>query len=347
MKYLPLALLLLLCWVASSLRAQSSNHPNIVVILADDLGYGDVSFNGCPDYITPNIDAFAGNGVRCSNGYVTHPFCSPSRAALITGRYQQRFGHENQPDDGGLPLGELLLPQILKPAGYVCGAIGKWHLGARSGYRPVQRGFDEFYGFLGSQSEYFNAPLFRDDTRVTEAEYLDGRAYPGGGLVYQSPRGTAVFLYLAYSAPHGPYEAPQSYLDRVASISDPGRRTYAAMVTALDDGVGNVLQALRANSLTANTLVFFLSDNGAPINAFTRNLPLRGGKMDTLEGGIRIPFAIQWTGHLPAHVVYDQPVSSLDIVATVARAAGVSLPSDRPYDSVDLMPIPYRTTSYS
>jgi uncharacterized repeat protein (TIGR01451 family) len=338
MKYLPLALLLLLCWVASSLRAQSSDHPNIIVILADDLGYGDVSYNGCPDYITPNIDALAGNGVRCSNGYVTHPFCSPSRAALITGRYQQRFGHENQPDDGGLPLGELLLPQILKPAGYVCGAIGKWHLGARSGYRPVQRGFDEFYGFLGSQSEYFNAPLFRNDTRVTEAEYLTDALTREAVSFINQHAAQPFFLYLAYSAPHSPYEAPQSYLDRVASISDPGRRTYAAMVTALDDGVGNVLQALRANILTANTLVFFLSDNGAPINTFTRNLPLRGGKMDTLEGGIRIPFAIQWTGHLPAHVVYDQPVSSLDIVATVARAAGVSLPSDRPYDGVDLMP---------
>ena len=138
-------------------------HPNIVIILADDLGYGDVSFNGCPDYQTPNIDALASNGVRCSNGYVTHPFCSPSRAALLTGRYQQRFGHENQPEatalSSGLPLGELLLPQILKPAGYVCGAIGKWHLGTNSAFWPLQRGFDEFYGFLESQSTYFNAPI--------------------------------------------------------------------------------------------------------------------------------------------------------------------------------------------
>src|SRR5205823_1892408 len=168
-----LAVFLTFCSLPSSLRAQqTADHPNIVVILADDLGYGDVSFNGRQDYVTPNIDALASNGVWFSNGYVTHPFCSPSRAALLTGRYQQRFGHENQPDDGGLPLGELLLPQILKSAGYFCTAIGKWHLGSGLGYRPPQRGFDEFYGFLGGASVYYNAPLLRGDTPVTETEYL-------------------------------------------------------------------------------------------------------------------------------------------------------------------------------
>ena len=325
-------------------------HPNIVVILADDLGYGDVSFNGCPDYLTPNIDSLTTNGVSCSSGYVTHPFCSPSRAALITGRYHQRFGHENQPDNGGLPLGELLLGQILKPAGYVCGAIGKWHLGSRSAYRPLQRGFDEFYGFLGGESEYFSAPVFRNNTPVTETEYLTD-AITREAVSFIGNHATApFFLYLAYNAPHAPYEAPQSYLDRVASITDPDRRTYAAMVTALDDGVGKVLQALGANNLTDKTLIFFLSDNGAPSTTFTRNAPLRGWKFDTLEGGIRVPFAIQWTGHLPAQVVYGEPVSSLDIVATAANAAGVSLPVDRPYDGLDLIPyftgqqfIPQRT----
>src|SRR5438309_3599288 len=159
--------LLLIAGIFDSSALAQSGQPNVVIILADDLGYGDVSFNGCPDYLTPNIDSFATNGVWCSSGYVTHPFCSPSRAGLLTGRYQQRFGHENQPDNGGLPLGELLLNQILKPAGYVSGAIGKWHLGSPSAYRPVQRGFDEFYGFLGGQSEYFNVPVFRNNTPVT------------------------------------------------------------------------------------------------------------------------------------------------------------------------------------
>jgi hypothetical protein len=146
-------LTLIVCALVSSALAQS--QPNIIIILADDLGYGDVAFNGCPDYPTPNIDSLTTNGVRCSSGYVTHPFCSPSRAALLTGRYQQRFGHEYQPesDDNnprlGLPMQELLLPQMLKSAGYACGAIGKWHLGSAPNFRPTQRGFDEFFGFLG------------------------------------------------------------------------------------------------------------------------------------------------------------------------------------------------------
>ena len=265
---------------------------------------------------------------------MTHPFCSPSRAALLTGRYQQRFGHENQPDDtalsSGLPLGELLLPQILKPAGYVCGLIGKWHLGTNSAFRPLQRGFDEFYGFLGAESTYFNAPLLRNYTAVTETDYLtDGLTREAVSFIDRHAT-EQFFLYLAYNAPHHPYQAPQSYLDRVTSISDPNRRTYAAMITALDDGVGKVLQALSANNLTEKTLIFFLSDNGAPNTGFTRNAPLRGWKLDTLEGGIRVPFAIQWTGHLAGQVVYSDPVSSLDIVASAAGAAGAALPADRP-----------------
>jgi len=335
MRYLFLPVLLTYFFVGV-LRAQQAN---IVLILADDLGYGDVSFNGRSDYLTPNIDGLASNGTWLSSGYVTHPFCSPSRAALLTGRYQQRFGHENQPDDGGLPLGELLLPQLLKPAGYFCGAIGKWHLGSGLGYRPLQRGFDEFYGFLGPSSVYFNAPLFRGDAPVTETAYLTDALTREAVSFIHRHAAQSFFLYLAYNAPHLPYDVPpQTYLDRVANISDPDRRTYAAMVTALDDGVGKVLQALRDNNLTDNTLIFFLSDNGAPLNSVTSNLPLQGGKLDTLEGGIRVPFAIQWSGHLPAGLVYGEPVSSLDIVATAASAAGLSLPSDRPYDGLDLIP---------
>src|SRR4029077_11508143 len=159
-----LCLALIIGSFASSALPQTAppDRPNIVVILADDLGYGDVSFNGCPDYQTPNIDSLATTGVWCSNGYVTHPFCSPSRAGLITGRYQQRFGHENNAEDDttnpglGLPMQELLLPQILKPAGYVCGIVGKWHLGEAPNLRPTQRGFDEFFGFLSCCSNYFN-----------------------------------------------------------------------------------------------------------------------------------------------------------------------------------------------
>ncbi len=332
---------------ATAQAVSPSSHgsgTNIVVILADDLGYGDVGFNGCPDIPTPNIDSLAANGVLCTNGYVTHPFCSPSRAGLITGRYQQRFGHENQPTEDasnprlGLPMEELLLPQILKPASYVCGAIGKWHLGAALNFHPIQRGFDEFFGFIDAQSDYFNAHLLRDETPVIETEYLTDAFSREAESFINRHATEPFFLYLPYSAPHAPYEAPQKYLDRVPNITDPDRRLYAAMVVALDDGVGRVLQALQAQNLLDKTLIFFLSDNGAPERAFTRNYPLRGYKFDTLEGGIRVPFAVQWIGRLPAQVAYDEPVSSLDIVTTVAAAAGVPLPADRVYDGLNVIP---------
>lgn len=345
LKKILLPFLLFVWAFGSSVLAQSATaQPNIIIILADDLGYGDVAFNGCPDYPTPNIDSLTTNGVSCSSGYVTHPFCSPSRAALLTGRYQQRFGHENQPEDDntnprlGLPMQELLLPQMLKAAGYACGAVGKWHLGSAPNFRPMQRGFDEFFGFLGGQSEYFNARVLQNNTPLIESAYLTDAFTREGVSFINRHAAEPFFLYLAYNAPHYPYEAPQSYLNRVANISDPKRQMYAAMVTALDDGIGQVVQALRTQNLLDKTLIFFLSDNGAPAAQFTRNYPLRGYKFDVLEGGIRVPFAIQWTGRLPAHVIYDKPVSALDIVATAAAAAGVSLPTDRVYDGLNLMP---------
>ena len=337
--------LLLIAGIFDSSALAQSGQPNVVIILADDLGYGDVSFNGCPDYLTPNIDSFATNGVWCSSGYVTHPFCSPSRAGLITGRYQQRFGYENNPQDDttnpglGLPMQELLLPRILKPAGYVCGIVGKWHLGEAPNLRPTQRGFDEFFGFLSCCSNYFNASVLRNDTPLVEPDYLTD-AFTREAVSFINRHATEpFFLFLAYNAPHTPYNIPpQSYMDRVANITDPDRRVYAAMITALDDGVGQVLQTLQTQNLLDKTLIFFLSDNGAQNGTFTRNYPLRGYKSSVWEGGIRVPFAVQWTGRLPAGVAYDQPVSALDIVPTVAAAADISLPTDRIYDGINVIP---------
>ncbi len=342
-----LALLLIICAFASS--AQSA-PPNIVVILADDMGYDGVASYGCLDIPTPNIDSIATNGVRCTNGYASHCLCSASRAGLITGRYQQRFGHEYQPegdDDNpllGLPMSEILLPQILKPAGYVCGAVGKWHLGAALNLHPIERGFDEFFGFLGGASPYYNAEVLRDDTPLIETEYLTDAFTREGVDFINRHAAEPFFLYLAYNAVHSPFDTPpQNYLDRVSYITDWDRQKYAAMTVALDDGVGQVLATLQANNLLENTLIFFLSDNGAPVEAATNggisnNAPLRGYKTNMLEGGIRVPFAIQWTGRLPANTVYNDLISSLDIVATAAAAAGVSLPADRVYDGVNMIP---------
>jgi arylsulfatase A-like enzyme len=345
MKRFIFAMLLVGYAFGSSALAQSP-HPNIVVILADDLGYGDLSYNGCPDYQTPNIDAFASNGILCTNGYVTHPFCSPSRAALLTGRYQQRFGHEENPDGDdanprlGLPETEITLPQILKPAGYVCGIVGKWHLGVASNLHPLQRGFDEFFGFLGPDSNYYNANLLRNETPIVETSYLTD-AFTREGVSFINRHATQpFFLYLAYNAPHTPYDQPPAiYMNRVRNITDPSRQIYAAMVTALDVGVGQVLQALQTNNIVNNTLIFFLSDNGAPpLRSYDSNTPFRGYKMNVLEGGIHIPFAVQWPAQLPSPLVYQKPVSSLDIVPTAAAAAGVSLPTDRIYDGLNMIP---------
>src|SRR5256886_6775931 len=339
----PLALTLF----APSAAAQGTpGKPNIIIILADDLGYGDVSFNGSPDWLTPNIDSLTTNGVRCSNGYVTHPFCSPSRAALLTGRYQQRFGHENQPeqDDNntilGLPFQEVTLPQMLKPAGYVSGLVGKWHLGSAPNLRPNQRGFDEFYGFLLGDSPYFSSgqAILRNNTPVTESAYLTDAFTREAVSFINNHAAQPFFLWLSYNAPHLPLQAPQNYLDRVSpNITDPKQRLYAAMIIALDDGIGQVLQTLQTQNLLNNTLIFFLSDNGSP-GSPGRNLPLRGFKYDVLDGGIHVPFVVQWTGQLPANTVFNDPVWSLDIVPTVASVAGVSLPTNRPYDGLNILP---------
>jgi len=339
---------LVVAWLlpVAEIRAQLPvPPPNVVVILADDLGYGDVSFNGCPDFTTPNIDSLTNTGVRCSNAYVTHPFCSPSRAGLLTGRYQQRFGYENQPSVDaanprlGIPAQEVILPQILKPAGYVCGMVGKWHLGVASSLNPTRHGFDEFFGFLGSESPYYNAALLRGTTKVKETTYLTDAFTREAVSFIQRHATQPFFLYLAYNAVHKPYNTPpKNYMDRVANIPNSGRRIYAAMALALDDGVGQVLQTLQQQNLLNNTLIFFLSDNGARQVPFTRNLPLRGYKFNVLDGGIHVPFVVQWPGVLPANVVYDPPVSSLDIVPTVAAVTGSQLPTDRVYDGLNLMP---------
>jgi arylsulfatase A-like enzyme len=336
--------------IAAPTRSDSA-QPNIVVILADDLGYGDVGFNGAEDIPTPNIDSIAANGALCTNGYSTHPYCSPSRAALITGRYQHRFGYDtSEPSPGsdnprqGLSLTELTLPQILKSAGYVSGAIGKWHLGYVPNLHPLPRGFDEFFGFLGPTSRYYNAHLLRGETQLVERSYLTD-AFTREGVDFINRHATQpFFLYLAYNAVHTPYDRPPDvYMQRVSNIHDPDRQLYAAMVVALDDGVGQVLQTLQANNILDNTLIFFLSDNGAPSKAATdggrsNNYPLRGYKLNLLEGGVRVPFAVQWNDRLPDHVVYDDLVSSLDIAAVAAAAAGVTLPADRTFDGLDIVP---------
>lgn len=339
-----------------------SRSPNIIVVLADDMGYGDVGFNGCVDIPTPGIDRIAANGVICTNGYVSFAVCGPSRAGLMTGRYQDRFGFSRNillaPKDStmGLPPGEETMATLLKRAGYKTGILGKWHLGAHPSQHPNVKGFDEFYGFLEGGHRYFpsewdlndiseaktqydgyRTKILRNNRVVEESEYLtDALSREAVDFVKRNSE-QPFFLYLAYNAPHGPLQATEKYLTRFSHIADEKRRTYAAMVSAVDDGVKNILNTLKDLKLEEHTIVFFLSDNGGPTNVnASSNKPLRGNKGDFYDGGIRVPFAVQWKGVLPAGTKYHQPVISLDIFGTIAALNNIKPKNE--IDGVNLIP---------
>lgn len=337
---------------ADASAAGPRKKPNIVLIVADDLGYAELGVQGCKDIPTPNIDSIAHNGVRFTNGYVSCPVCSPTRAGLMTGRYQQRFGHELNPGppgqasaDFGLPLTEKTLAQRLKPLGYVTGAFGKWHLGYEPQFHPQKRGFDEFFGFLGGAHSYLDAatdktnPILRSSKPIDSIDYTTDAFAREAASFIQRHKDEPFFLYLPFNAVHGPLQSTEKYLSRFASIADKKRHTFAAMNSAMDDGVGRVLAKLRELKLEEDTLVFFISDNGGPTPSTTSgNAPLRGFKGDVLEGGIRIPFMMQWKGHLAAGKTSDQPVISLDVLPTALTAAGGKVAADMKLDGVDLIP---------
>jgi len=358
--------LALLAPVCAHAVAADKAKPNILIILADDMGYGDAGFNGCKDIPTPTIDSIAKNGVRFSAGYVTAPQCAPSRSGLLTGRYQNWFGCEVNDDleNKGITRGIRLFGDYLHPAGYRTGIVGKWHLGTEpEGCHPLQRGFDFFYGFLGGGSFYFP----RDNAK-TIPSILDGRApqQVTGFLTdafgdqairfIESSKDKPFFLYLAFNAPHAPLQAPQSYLDRFRYLAVPGepgvrcdytkkhidhpRQVYAAMIAAMDDNIARILACLRRLGAEDNTLIVFLSDNGGPTYVTAAsNAPLRGVKGDTLEGGIRVPFAMQWKAVIPAGQTIDAPISSLDLLPTALAAAGAPVPPDANFDGMNILPL--------
>jgi arylsulfatase A-like enzyme len=337
--------------------------PNVVIIVGDDMGYADIGVHGCKDIPTPNIDSLAAAGVRCTNGYVSGTYCSPTRAGLLTGRYQNRFGHEYNPGGAearrlgqngdaptqrsGLPLSEVTIADRLKKAGYRTALVGKWHLGGADAFHPMKRGFDEFFGFLGGAHSYFpgkGAPILRGYQPVEEKEYLtDAIARESIAFLDRQAQDKPFFLYVAFNAVHTPMEADGERLEKFAHIADKKRQTYAAMMSAMDDAIGKVLAKLSEKKLDENTLVFFISDNGGPTMRTTTtnasiNKPLRGSKRTTLEGGVRVPFLVRWTGKIPAGKVYSQPVIQLDILPTVLAAAGVTTSTGASLEGVDLLP---------
>jgi arylsulfatase A-like enzyme len=330
-------------------RSDAGKKPNIILIVADDLGYGELGCQGNKEIPTPHIDSIARNGVRFTNGYVTAPLCSPSRAGLLTGRYQQRFGHEFNPGqttnpstDFGLPLSETLLPARLKELGYKTGMVGKCHLGLKPEFLPINRGFDEFFGFLGGAHSYVGndvqkGTVLRGSTPVPEKEYLTDAFAREAEAFIEKHHDKPFFLYLPFNAVHMPLQSIQKYLDRFGNIKDGKRKTFAAMISAMDDAVGRVIERVRKHKLEENTLIFFISDNGGPtLTTTSGNLPLRGYKAQVLEGGIRLPFMMQWKGRLPAGKVYHHPVSSLDIHPTAIAAAGGAIKPEMNLDGVDL-----------
>ena len=358
------------------------NRPNVLLIFVDDLGYCASGLYGC-EAPTPNIQRLADEGALFTDGYVTSPVCSPSRAGLLTGRGQQRFGHDYLPEgavdgNGGLPVGEITLADAMKEAGYVTGMVGKWHLGQHDKFHPLNRGFDEFFGLLGAATSYANharedlviqtfwgmelpllsyspddltlwsaikafffepgAPLLiRGSDQVEEDRYLTDAFSQEAVDFINRHREEPFFLYLPYTAVHHPLQAPREYYDQFADIEDEQIRILTAMTASLDDGVGSVLNALKANGLEDNTLVFFISDNGAGADGIS-NAPLRLGKHSLFEGGNRVPFVVKWPRNIPAGLTYSHPVSALDVFPTSLAAAGAELAEDRQLEGVDLLP---------
>ncbi len=336
-----------------------NTRPNIIYILADDLGWKDVGFNGS-DIKPPRMDTLARGGAQFAQLYA-QPMCTPSRAALMTGRYPHRYGLQTLviPSAGtyGLPTDEWLLPQALKAAGYRTAIVGKWHLGhADRKYWPRQRGFDYQYGPLLGEIDYFThgthgkRDWYLNNKPLTESGYVTSLL--GRNAVklieHHDPR-TPLFLYLAFTAPHSPYQAPQAYLDRYKDIKDPSRRAYAAMITAMDDEIGKIVDALEKRKMRENTLIVFQSDNGGPRSAkFTGEMdmskstipadngPFRDGKGTLYEGGTRVVGFANWPGHIKPGLIVDEPIHMVDMYPTLAKLAGAALDTGKPLDGKDV-----------
>lgn len=348
--------------VSAAAAGETATRPNVLVIMADDLGYADFGAFGGAEVRTPHLDALAAAGMRCTNGYVSAPYCSPSRAGFLTGRYQTRFGHEFNPHVGeegklGLPLEQRTIADHLRTAGYATGLIGKWHQGYTPAFHPQARGFDDYFGFLVGAHNYLlqkgavpkfgpaqSLNLIYRGKEVQKPEGYTTDLFTDEALAFIDRHAAKPwFLYLAYNAVHTPLEIAEKFRDRIpATVVDPARRGYLSLLLGLDDAVGRINAHLRQTGRDRNTLIFFLSDNGGsgrkPFFAYNtgRNFPLRGDKGQTLEGGIRVPFVVTWPGRIPAGQSFAAPVIALDILPTALAAAGAQLPGGG--DGVDLLP---------
>jgi arylsulfatase A-like enzyme len=398
------ALDLKLEFLQNSSQKPDKTQSNIILITVDDLGMADCSIYDEGNIFTPNIERLGTEGIIFDNAYVTSPVCAPSRAAMITGRYQHRFGFEftmherylkNQleylafrylinsepwvakwtssvPDAEaihyqGLPLSEITLAEILKKHGYHTGIMGKWHLGWSSAKQPAAFGFDEQYGFFNSHSLYSpegtggivdqkidadwtdsyiwsgqrNGPhaIYRNGIEIEERGYLTDRITEESIAYMDARKGDPFFLWISYSAPHTPLQAPKEYVDQFSDIKDPVKRVYRAMIANLDDNIGRLLNYLTANKLVDNSIIFFISDNGgAEYTHTTDNGRYEGGKNTEFEGGVKVPMIIRFPGKMAAGSRFSHMVSSMDIFTTSIASAGIEMMPGRQLDGVNLMP---------
>lgn len=346
---------------------ETPKRPNIIMILCDDLGYSDVGFNGAKDIKTPHLDALASKGTIFSAAYVPHPFCGPSRAGIMTGRYAHTIGAQfNLPPNSetigkGIDVNEKFISKMLQEASYKTALVGKWHLGAIDKYHPNNRGFDDFYGFLGGGHNYhpkdyktkyaaakkrgvkviwdYLSPLENNGKKVTnDTDYLTD-VLSNQGVRYietYSKQEKPFFLFMSYNAPHTPLEAKKEDLEKFINIKDKNRKTYAAMVYAVDRGVGKLVESLKASGEYDNTLIVFYSDNGGRKDKGATNYPLKEGKGSVYEGGYRVPMFFHWNGVVPAGMIYNNPISALDLYPTFAKLANANIPSDKILDGKDL-----------
>ena len=333
------------------------DQPNFILIVADDLGFADLSLNGSKQIKTPNIDRLASEGVNFSEGYVSSPVCSPSRAGFLTGRNQVEFGHDNNiggnqpgfdPHFLGLPLSQKTIADHLKPLGYVNGLIGKWHLGEESQFHPLKRGFDEFWGYTGGGHDYFTSspdgkgyqvPLQSNYKTPDPITYITDDVGNECVDFIKRHKDHPFFLFASFNAPHTPMQATEKDLELYMHIKDKKRRTYAAMVHRLDVNVGKIVNSVNELGLRKNTIVVFISDNGGPVDSNASiNAPYNGQKGILLEGGIHIPYIMNWPQTIPAGKTYSYPVTSLDITPTFIELAGGKLNEAHKFDGVNILP---------
>ena len=359
MERLAVFLLSLVIYISCDNHVQEESQPNIIVILSDDAGYADFGFTEGNEIQTPNIDSLAANGIICTQGYVTASTCAPSRAGLLTGKYQQRFGAEcNVPtiptpghtkEDLGVDTSITTYADRMKDLGYRTIAIGKWHLGELPQYHPNRRGFDEFYGFTGGARSYWpledpdrDQAMMLNKNTINEEEkisYLTDDLTDVAIDFMANNQDNPFFIYLAYNAVHTPFEAKQEDIEQSPSFNNNYRKILAAMTKSMDENVGRLRKKLKELQLDQNTLIFFVNDNGgASVQNAYSNGSLRGYKGSYWEGGIRVPFIVSWPAQLPKGKKYNHPVSALDLMPTSISAAGGTISPEWQLDGVNLMP---------